>query len=142
MNWRWQSPSLLRPLFGRLEDCLVPFVGGIARQLLALGYGSRELHSLHPAPLPLLDENLKDMRLASARVSYPMMKRELLLKSLVKQFRAGPLSLQQLARIAIRRAVGGADFTRKMYRLAGCIPPALLQYVADPTELMLSDYEL
>ena len=117
----------------------MPFVEGIARQLLALGYGRRELH---PAPLPLLDENLNDMRRASARLVPPKRKRELLLKSLVEEFRAGPLSLQQLARIAIRRAVGGADFARKMNRLAGCIPPALLQYVADPTELMLSDYEL
>ena len=139
MNWRWYTRSLLRPLFCRLSTRYVPFVGGIARHLLVLGYGRREQH---PAPLALLDENLDNIRRANARLSSPKRQRELLIKSLVELFCAGPLSLQQLAHIAIRRAVGGANFTRQINRLAGRIPLALLQYVADPTELMLSDDEL
>ena len=143
---RLNKLSLLRPLLFRLSDRYVPFVGGVARQLLALGYGRRELH---PAPLPLQDENLHDMRLALARLSPPLRPRELLLKSLVEEFRAWPLSLQQLARIAIRRAVGGAAFSRQVKRLAVAdpltgimpLPPLLLRYVVDPTELMLSDEE-
>ena len=139
MNWRWDSRSLLRPLFCRLLDRYVSFVGGIAWQLLARGYGRCELH---PASLALLDENLDDMRRVLASLSSPMRQRELLLKSFVVLFRVGPITLQQLARIAIRRAAGGVDFARQVNRLAGDIPPALLKYVADPTEVMLSDDEL
>ena len=131
---------MLQPLFFELLECssYKQFVGGIARQLLALGYCRRELH---PAPLTLLDENLNIMRLTFE--SYQSLASHIgLLKSLEKLLHAGPLSLQQLARIAIRRAVGGVDFARQVNRLKGRIPPPLLEYVADPTELMLSDDEV
>ena len=64
------------------------------------------------------------------------------MQSLVQHFRDGPLSLERLARVAVRRAVGGTNFPRQVRRLAGHIPPALVQYVADPTELMSSDDEV
>ena len=138
--FEWGSPSLMLPFF-QLSKCYsyAPFVGGIVRQLLALGYGRRELH---PAPLALFDENLDDMRRELARLSFPFRRRGKLLKLLVEQFSAGPLSLQRLARITIRRDVGGADFSRQVKRLAGRIPPPLLEYIADPTELMPSDDEV
>ena len=60
----------------------------------------------------------------------------------MQQFDESPLTLQRLARIAVRRAVGGAGFARQVRQLTGLIPPALLQYIADPTELILSDEEV
>ena len=59
----------------------------------------------------------------------------------MEQFRLEPLSLQQLARIAIRRTVGSADFARQVNRLADIMPASLLQYVEEPTELIVSDSE-
>ena len=56
------NKSLLRSLFmydARMPKCLLPFSRGIAQQLLALGFGRRELH---PAPFTLLDEHLDDTR--------------------------------------------------------------------------------
>ena len=140
-SYWWGSSSLLQPLIFQLLECpsYERFVGGIARQLLALGYCRRELH---PAPLTLLDENLNIMRLTFERYerySTPTSHIESLLKSLEELLHAGPLSLKQLARIAIRRAVGGIDFARQVKRLKSRITPPLLEYVADPTELMLSD---
>ena len=143
VDWAWESDSanksMLQPLFlqhPRMPESLLPFARGIAQQLLALGYGRRELH---PAPLPLLDEHLDDTCRALALYQSEW-KNEL--QSLVQLFRESPLSLQRLARIAVRRAVGGADFARQVRRLAGHIPLALVQYVADPTELMLSDEQV
>lgn len=146
-HWESESKnvntSLLLPLFLKhlpMPERFLPFARGIAQQLLALGYGRRELH---PAPLPLLDEQLDDTRRDLERF-VELYQNEcksinvIELQSLVQHFREGPLSLQRLARVAVRRAVGGADFARQVRRLAGLIPPALVQYVADPTELMLS----
>ena len=142
-HWEWElysaNKSLLQPLFlqhPRMPEGLLPFARGIAQQLLALGYGH---HELHPAPLPLLDKQLDDTCRALA-LNQSEWKKEL--KSLVHIFSEGPLSLQRLSCIAVRRAVGGADFARLVRRLAGHIPPALVQYVADPTELMLSDEQV
>lgn len=119
-----------------------PVARAIAKQLLTLGYGRRELH---PPGLPLHDENLNSTRksiqklLAAGRFSAP---REL--RSLVKLFDSGPLTLQQLSRIAIRRAVGGQDFAARVRstEFRARLPPALYCYVSDPTELMLSSAEV
>lgn len=64
------------------------------------------------------------------------------LQLIIDGFDAGPLTLQQLSRIAICLAVGGADFKRRVLELNGHLPPLLLKYVADPTELMLDDTQL
>ena len=62
------------------------------------------------------------------------------LQSLVDRFDAGPISLLQLSRIAIRRAIGGADLARRIFLISPHIRHALFQYVADPTELMQSSF--
>ena len=145
-HWQWESDnaniSLLQPLFLHHSRMPEGFFRGIAQQLLALGYGRRELH---PAPLPLHDERLDDTWRELQRFSKTFSNISNLaheLQSLVQHFHEGPLSLKRLSRIAVRRAVGGADFARQVGRLAGYIPPALVEYVADPTELMLSDEEI
>ena len=96
----WLSISLLRLLFIKLLECssYVPFVGGVAQQLLALGYGRRELH---PLPLALFDENLHDMR--CKLVLTPISQSELLLKSLVEQFIYLFIYLQSLCTTIVSR---------------------------------------
>ena len=69
-----------------------------------------------------------------------MAKREL--HFLIDHFDSGPLTLQQLARIAVRRAVGGADFARQVRRIASHIPPLLFDYVAEASEYLLTDDEV
>ena len=64
------------------------------------------------------------------------------LQLLIDHFDEGPLTLQQLSRIAIRRAVGGADFVRKVRRIKSHIPPLLFDYVTEANEHMLTDYEV
>ena len=59
------------------------------------------------------------------------------MQHLVDYFDTGLLTLQQLARIAIRRAVGGIDFARRIRKIAYLTPPPLLQYVADADELLI-----
>ena len=135
---RW---SIISRLFRRQRLSLFPFAMGVAAQLLSLGYGRRELH---PACLPVFDGHLDATRDALF---------ELLdigevigagqLQLLIESFDAGPLTLRELSRIAIRRAVGGAYFERRVRALKGSFLPApLLKYVADPTELMLDDEQL
>ena len=147
-QWEWVSAdnTMLTSLilqYSRMPEALLPIARGIAHQLLALGYGRRELH---PAPLLLHDEHLVAMTRQLQYHATHSISSKLIgldeLQSLVQHFREGPLALQRLARIAIRRAVGGAAFAKQVLRLAGHIPPALVQYVADPTELMLSDDEV
>ena len=107
----------------------------IAYQLLALGYGRRELH---PGELTVRDEHLQLTR-DNLYYSYEEGECESEsrdLQQLVDHFDAGPLTLQQLARIAIRRAVGGIDFARRIRKIAYPTPPPLLQYVADADELL------
>ena len=139
--WDSANKSLLRPLFlrhPRTPEGLLPYARGISQQLLTLGYGRRELH---PAQLPLHDESLDDTWRALKRFSETLTNKFNLteeLQSFMQHFREGQLALNRLARIAVRCAIG-ADFAR---RLAGHIPPGLLHYVADPTELMLSDEEV
>ena len=87
-----------------------PIANGIAQQLLALGYGRRELH---PADIQVRDEQLDDTRdLLNSGDLHRNASR--VLQSLVDRFDAGPLSLLQLSRIAIRPAIGGADFARRV----------------------------
>ena len=115
---------------------LPPIVNGIAQQLLALGYGRRELH---PADIPVRDEQLDDTRdLLNSGDLHRNASR--VLQSLVNRFDAGFLSLLQLSQIAIQRIIGGANFARRVFFISPHIPHALFQYVADPTELMQSGY--
>ena len=93
-----------------------------AKKLLALGYGRREVH---PAGLQILDENLEATRLE--------------LEGL-KCYDKAVLTLQQLARIAVRRAVGGSGFARRVCSLQSQLPPSLLEYVADPMKLPERDF--
>lgn len=51
---------------------------------------------------------------------------------LVNTVRNGPLTLQQLARIAVRRAVGGSHFAPRIVSLKKALPISLFDYVADP----------
>ena len=117
-------------VFTRAKRCI-----RIAYQLLALGYARRELHS---GDLPVRNESLEFTRdLISFQHNHPEYKSEYRhLQRLVDHFDAGPLTLQQLARIAIRRAVGGVDFARRIRKLAHLTPPPLLRYVADADELL------
>ena len=46
------------------------------------------------------------------------------------RFDAGPLTIQQLARIAIRRSVGEIDFERRVRALDSLLPTPLFKYVA------------
>lgn len=113
---------------------------GIALQLLSLGYGRRELHS---GNVPLFDEHLDSTRYAIRCISiYPQFSTnndvfvENELTTLLYAFDAGPLSLLQLTRIAIRRSVGGPFFDRRLNSISSLVPPSLYKYVANPTELM------
>ena len=118
---------------------LLPLTRAIALQLFALGYGRRELHT---GSFPARDANLFDTRnlLSEPDVEHNMVaQREL--RSLIDHFDAGPLTLQQLSRIAIRRAVGGAHFARQVRRIRSHIPPPLFDYVSDACEHLLSDDE-
>ena len=138
------SESLLQLLFlaewNDLPSSLLPLAQAIALQLLALGYGRRELHT---DSFPARDPNLFVTRfiLFHSHADYNMEARREL-QSLIDHFDAGPLTLQQLARIAIRRAVGGADFARQVRRIASHIPPLLFLYVAEPSEHLLTDDEV
>lgn len=140
------STSLLYNLFSTTDKCLWPFQRAMAAQLLSLGYGRRELHAFE---LPPFDNNLVAMRIAlkngqldstgdSTSTRQNDVSHEL--QSLVQKFDSGPLTLQELSRIAIRRAVGGVDFARRVRSetITQRLPPALFDYVSNPTELMLS----
>lgn len=119
---------------GLRSSTFLPIARGIAHQFLALGYGRRELHS--SAGLKVAhDENLQLTRFLAEheRRFNQNVKDEL--KSLVDYFDAGPLSLQQLVRIAIRRAVGGVCFERRMRAIAHLLPPLLYKYVANAEEI-------
>ena len=130
----------LDALFSRTRPAFLPFVRGVAAQLLSLGYGRRELRH---AGFPILDSNLCDTRKAIEMHQTTNKQVADELQFLVTRFDAGPLTLRELSRIAIRRAVGGADFARRIRSLGPPrLPPALLNYLSDPTELMLSDAEL
>ena len=120
-------------IFTRAKCCI-----RIARHLLALGYGRRELH---PGDLPVREEHLcltRDTLYVLEEVdSDGKWKSEFRdLQQLVDHFDAGPLTLQQLARIAIRRAVGGVDFARRIRKIAHLTPPPLLKYVTEADELL------
>ena len=122
--------------FTRAKCCIC-----IAYQLVALGFGRRELH---PGDLPVRNVGLEYMRMMIVRAhkdpDFDVHRYRMLLQ-LVERFDACPLPLQQLARIAIRRAVGGVDFARRVRKLAHLTPPPLLRYVADADELLTEDNE-
>lgn len=102
----------------------------IARQLMALGYGRRELH---PDCENLLDENLDETHKQISRwISHE-------LRLLVRLFDSGPLTLLQLSRIAVRRALCASFFAGRVQLLSSYLPPLLLQYVANPSEYMSFD---
>ena len=113
----------------------------------ALGYGRRELHT---------DSfRARDVNLFKSRyiLSHPAYRRRSYTEhysaealrevhSLIDQFDSGPLTLQQLARFAVRRAVGGAYFGRQVRRISSHIPPLLFDYVAETNEHLLPDDEV
>ena len=125
----------------------------LCHRLLALGYGRRELH---PGDLFIPDERLRHTRrfielcdndlrnamlnpfpLSDRQWSHQLLKRcqstlivRRELQALVDQFDAGPLTLQQLARIVIRRAVGGIHFELRVRTLSALLPRPLFKYVA------------
>lgn len=107
-----------------------------AAQLLALGYARRELH---PAAMQIVDEKLeatrRELRCRSSgsRAIAPSLRERV--RVLFECFDAGPLTLQQLARIAVRRAVGGCSFARSVRCLASRLPPPILEYVEEPLKL-------
>ena len=132
------SESLLR-LLAWSESLLplLPLVRAIALQLFALGYGRRELHT---GSFPARDANLfatRSLLVFMQEEKYMEVRRKL--QSLVDNFDAGLLTLQQLARIAVRRAVGGVDFARQVRRIKSHIPQLLFEYVAEPSEYLLTD---
>lgn len=135
------SESLLNPLeWSEFALPLLPLARGIALQLLALGYGRRELNT---GSYPVRDANLSATReLVAFYINENEMEARRELQSLIDQFDAGPLTLQQLARIALRRAVGGVDFARRVRRIKSIIPPPLFDYVAEPSEYLLTDDEV
>lgn len=153
----YEGESIFQLLFDCLpKGYLSPLFRGICHQLLALGYGRRELH---PADFHVDDEHLdatrRALRLFPSERSYFNQNifdgdiyqtipsaADAELKALISSFDAGPLSLQQLSRIAIRRAVGGAMFHRHMQRIAQLLPSALHKYVAEPTEMLLPSEKL
>lgn len=131
--------NFFEELFQNVPPRLWLFARAIAMQLLSLGYGRRELH---PFQIPQMDANLAAIR-GVLRSRWTSRLNELAyfeLKPLLQRFDAGPLSLQELSRIAIRRAVGGVDFARRVESKAfkERLPPALFVYVSDPTELMFT----
>ena len=54
-------------------------------------------------------------------------KRVAFLKSIISAVDGGPLSLQELARIAIRSLIGGFRFATRVYRLP--LPPQVVEYL-------------
>ena len=139
-----RSSGLVGQLIEGLGVEHLEFSRSICRQLLALGYGRRELH---PQGVLLYDENLIDTREILGKCESPVDSHSdktiiaLELKALVDTFDAGPLSLLQLSRIAVRRTICGVHFAHHMKALSQLFPPLLYDYVADPTELLYSDYE-
>lgn len=110
---------------------------GITSQLLALGFGRRELH----VGLQAFDAGLEDTRQKLGRcISQGLdQQRALRLRAIVDIFDAGPLSLLQLSRIQVRRTIGGSHFAKRVQRVRERLPPSLYSYIYDPTELMCSD---
>lgn len=117
-------------------------VRNIVWQLLALGYGRRELHT--NCNRPACDENLRMTRRILLRLQESGLRmggRRCLcvanqLESVVACFDMGPLSLSKLARIAIRRSIGDVYFKRHIRMLSAKLPPTLLEYVAEANELL------
>ena len=133
------GPSLLDELVSvsyKFEE-LYQWGRGIAAQLLALGYGRRELHPSDAIPF---DEHLDATRRAADDAEPQWHRGEL--RAFVARFDSGPLSLTHLARIAVRRAVEGGEFARRIRRLSPRLPRGLFKFVSDPTELMLTEKQL
>ena len=144
-------------MYTRYKEFLFPLFRGVCPQLLALGYGCRELHA-DAEWLPVLDEHLNSVRLTLKTLKkhpvdanyavgnqMPLNRKERIadeLKALLTNFDSCPLSLQQLFRVAIRRAVGGSNFVNNMKRLAPHLSPALFKYVSEASEMLLTREEL
>ena len=96
----------------------------MARQLLALGFFREQTSASSHKQIDLININGWEFSNTSA---FP----------LVAEFFCKPLSLQQLARIAIRFLIGTNDFERRMQSLP--LPTCLLNYVRRADE-MLCDY--
>lgn len=116
--------------------CYLSICRSISSQLLSLGFGRRELH---PEGEPIHDANLKSTRELLQRLRASNAGHEDLrvseLQSLVDRFDAGPLTLQQIARVAVRRAVGGSHFKSRVEALADRLPRALYLYVSEASEM-------
>ena len=108
-----------------------------AKKLLALGYGRREVH---PAGLKILDENLEATRSELRTRSFNIVGHRGDFQQLVKCYDTACLTLQQLARTAVRRAVGGSHFVRRIDTLKSHLPRCLFEYVADPMKLPERDF--
>lgn len=120
-------------LFYCCSEQYIPFVRGISRQFLALGFGRSELH---PNCERLMDERLDATRRKIDSETSATTKAIRELRDLVERFDAGPLTLLQLSRISVRRCVGGSHFALRVQLLESRLPTPILQYVADPTEQM------
>lgn len=143
------SESLFMSFFKVSNETLL-LARGIPLQLLVLGYGRSEVHTVG---FRLRDAGLDELR---HELSYALINNNnprflgrlitehsaIEIQSLIEYFDSGPLTLQQFARIAIRRAVGGADFARRVRSISACIPPLLFQYVAEASEYLLDKDEL
>ena len=107
---------------------------GLWRQLLALGYGRPELHA---SGIELFDENLEATRRTLHDLQDKKIAKEL--RTLLDNVDAGPLTLQQPSRIAVRRAIGGVHFEQRICTLTTNLPPRFVEYLANPTEMMYRD---
>lgn len=123
----------------------------VGLQLLALGFRRLELHPLGAGLPPLWDAGLSSnlatldeicrvkRRTRNKQLSHRLGMFAVDLLAFVQRLDLGSLTLKQLSRIAVRRAVGGMDFARHSRtpaRSARRGPPDLLDYVAGPTEEM------
>ena len=130
---------LLLPEYDDLPLPLLPLARAIALKLLALGYGRRELYT---GSFPARDANLFATRFLLSPFARVFLGGPARTAISDKPLRSGPLTLLQLTRIAVRRAVGGADFARQVRRITPHIQPLLFDYVAEPSENLLFDDEV
>ena len=141
-----RRPPLENPVDERPEHTALK--RGVALQLLALGFGRRELSDEHfsmgdlelvavrKVLVDLSDEKKAQVAEAAAPAEAGGEEESSgtedlyycdELRRCVDRFDAGPLSLRQLTRIAVRRAIGGAYFSRHVATLK--LPKQLLDYV-------------
>lgn len=100
-------------------------------RLLSIGYGREELH---PGLHHIMDPKLSTAKNALRKLPQDLLEKHRDVANLIKSFPAGPLTLLELSRIAVRRAVGGYNFAQRMGALHD-LPPLLREYVVDPMKL-------